>query len=267
MGKRGDLTNEQWERIEPLLPKAKTKRGRPAQDHRQLLNGMLWMLRTGASWRDMPERYGKWTTIYSRFQRWRKSGTWDKMFAHLQTALDEESNVDWEVHFIDSTTVRAHQHAAGAKKSSPQREALGRSRGGFTTKIHLRCEGTGRLITFLLTPGQESDVAQAEGLLEAGLIRRSTGHWRLRPKRLIADKGYTSRAFRKYLHQRHICCTILHRRNEHHQGAFEPQLYQKRKIVERLINRLKQFRRIATRYEKRAANFSAMITLASIFLR
>jgi len=116
MGNRGDLTNEQWEQIETLLPKAKTKRGRPAQDHRELLNGMIWVLRTGAPWRDMPERYGKWTTIYSRFQRWRKTGVWDRMFAELQTALDVEGNVDWEVHFIDSTTVRAHQHAAGAKK-------------------------------------------------------------------------------------------------------------------------------------------------------
>lgn len=116
MGNRGDLTNEQWEQIEALLPKVKTKRGRPAQDHRQLLNGMIWVLRTGAPWRDMPERYGKWTTIYSRFQRWRKSGVWEKMFSELQTVLDVESNIDWEVHFIDSTTVRAHQHAAGAKK-------------------------------------------------------------------------------------------------------------------------------------------------------
>jgi len=118
MRNRGDLTTEQWERIEPLLPEQKTKRGRPAQDHRQLLNGMLWVLRTGAPWRDLPDRYGKWTTIYSRFQRWRKSGVWDRMFAQLQTALDVESKVDWEVHFIDSTTVRAHQHAAGAKKAA-----------------------------------------------------------------------------------------------------------------------------------------------------
>lgn len=116
MRKRGDLTNEQWEQIEALLPKAKTKRGRPAQGHRQLLKGMIWVLRTGAPWRDKPEGYGKWTTSYSRFQRGRKSGVWDKMFAELQTTLDVQSNVDWEVHFIDSTTVRAHQHAAGAKK-------------------------------------------------------------------------------------------------------------------------------------------------------
>jgi transposase len=116
MGNHVDLSNEQWERIEPLFPKANTKRGRPAQDNRRLVNGILWVLRTGAPWRDMPERYGKWTTIYSRFQRWRKAAVWEKMFAELQTALDVESNVDWEIHFIDFTTVRAHQHAEGAKK-------------------------------------------------------------------------------------------------------------------------------------------------------
>jgi transposase len=130
----------------------------------------------------------------------------------------------------------------------------------------VRCEGTGRLITFLLTPGQESDIDQAEKLMETGAIRRRSGHWRLRPKRLVADKGYTSAALRSYLHRYHIRCTIARRSNEHHQGSFDKQQYRKRNIVERLINRLKQFRRIATRYEKRAANFAAMITLASIFL-
>jgi len=143
---------------------------------------------------------------------------------------------------------------------------LGRSRGGLTTKIHVRCEGTGRLITFLLTPGHASDITLAEDLMETGSILRRNGHLRLHPKRLVADKGYTSSTFRSYLRQRNIRCTIPHRANEHHKGTFNKQIYHKRNIVERLINRLKQFRRIATRYEKRAANFSAMITLASIFL-
>jgi transposase len=143
---------------------------------------------------------------------------------------------------------------------------LGRSRGGFTTKIHVRCEGTGKLITFLLTPGQASDINCAEALMETGAILRKTGQLRHYPKRVVADKGYTDRVFRKYLSQKNIRYTIPHRINEHHKGTFNKQIYRKRNIVERLINRLKQFRRIATRYEKRAANFSAMITLASIFL-
>jgi transposase len=122
------------------------------------------------------------------------------------------------------------------------------------------------LITFLLTPGQESDIEPAEELMEAGAIRRKTGHLRLRPKRLVADKGYTSQAFRKYLHRYHIRCTIARRSNQPRRGSFDQQHYRKRNIVERLINRLKQFRRIATRYEKRATNFAAMIKIASIFL-
>ena len=122
------------------------------------------------------------------------------------------------------------------------------------------------MITFLLTPGQESDIQQAEELMESGAIRRRSGQLRLRPQRLVADKGYTSAAFRNYLHRKHIGCTIARCSNEHHRASFNKQHYRKRNIVERLINRLKQFRRIATRYEKRASNFSAMITIASIFL-
>jgi len=117
MGNRGDLTNEQWERLQPFLPPQKPRTGRPALDHRTILNGILWVLRTGAPWRDLPERYGKWTTVYSRFQRWRKAGVWDRILKDVQTLVDQDGNVDWEIHFVDSTIVRAHQHAAGAKQA------------------------------------------------------------------------------------------------------------------------------------------------------
>lgn len=115
---RGDLSNEQWEKIRPLLPPQKPETGRPAIDHRQILNGILWVLRTGAAWRDVPERYGKWQTVASRFYRWRQAGVWDRIFALVQEQADALGQIDWEVHYIDSTTVRAHQHAAGAKKET-----------------------------------------------------------------------------------------------------------------------------------------------------
>ena len=118
----------------------------------------------------------------------------------------------------------------------------------------------------MLTAGQESDLQQAEALMETGAIRRYSGQVRLRPQRLVADKGYTSSAFRNYLHRNHVRCTIARRSNERRRGLFNKHDYRKRNIIERLINRLKQFRRIATRYEKRASNFAAMITIASIFL-
>src|SRR5918992_6339992 len=125
---RGDLTNAQWERLQPLLPPQKPKTGRPAVDHRRILNGILWVLRTGAPWRDLPERYGSWRTVASRFYRWQRAGVWDRVLAALQREADADSRLDWTLHFVDGTTVRAHQHAAGAKGRDPDAEALGRSR-------------------------------------------------------------------------------------------------------------------------------------------
>jgi transposase len=113
---RHELTDEQWARLEPLLPPEKPRTGRPAHAHRTILNGMLWILRTGAPWRDLPERYGAWQTVYSRFRRWQLAGVWDRVFAELQRQADADGRFDWAVHFVDGTSVRAHPHAAGARR-------------------------------------------------------------------------------------------------------------------------------------------------------
>ena len=113
---RGDLTEKQWQKLQPLLPPHKPKTGRPNLDHRKVLNSILWILRTGAPWRDLSARYGKWQTVSSRFYRWRRAGIWEKVLARLQEKSDLNGAIDWEVHFVDGTIVRAHQHAAGAKK-------------------------------------------------------------------------------------------------------------------------------------------------------
>jgi transposase len=115
MRQRFDLTDEQWAKLEPLLPPQKAHTGRPAEDHRRILNGILWVIRTGAPWRDLPERYGPVGTVSSRFYRWRKDGIWDRLFAQVQQQADAEERIDWEVHYVDGTIVRAHPHAAGAK--------------------------------------------------------------------------------------------------------------------------------------------------------
>jgi transposase len=113
---RGDLTDKQWERLKPHLPPQKPQRGRPNADHRPIINAMLWIDRTGAPWRDLPEKYGPWRTVASRFYRWQKSGVWDRILKALQSHKDaDEGELDWEVHYLDATIVRAHQHAAGAK--------------------------------------------------------------------------------------------------------------------------------------------------------
>ena len=115
MSHRGELTDRQWERLEPLLPPERPRTGRPNVEHRRIINGIVWRERTGAPWRDLPERYGPWSTVYSRFWRWREAGVWDRVFAAIQREEDAAGAVDWGVHFVDGTTIRAHQHAAGAK--------------------------------------------------------------------------------------------------------------------------------------------------------
>ena len=107
---RHQLSDESWERIQPFLPPERSgKRGRPAKDNRLVVNAILWILCTGAPWRDMPEAYGSWNSIYSRFRRWNARGIWQKVF----DALSE--NKDLENIMIDGTYIRAHQHAAGAR--------------------------------------------------------------------------------------------------------------------------------------------------------
>jgi transposase len=106
--KRYELTEEQWERVKDLIHRSKM--GRPPKDNRLMVNGMLWMARSGAGWEDLPERYGPWKTVYSRFCKWRPDGTFLRIFQ----AVGEDS--DMETLSLDSTSVKAHQHSAGAKK-------------------------------------------------------------------------------------------------------------------------------------------------------
>jgi transposase len=112
---RGDLSDQQWQQLEPLLPPQSPKTGRPNKDHRTVINGILWVLRTGAPWRDLPERYGPWRTIASRFYRWSRDGLWDRLLTTVQQQANIQGKVNWELHYVDGTIVRAHQHAAGAR--------------------------------------------------------------------------------------------------------------------------------------------------------
>lgn len=144
---------------------------------------------------------------------------------------------------------------------------MGRSRGGFGTKVHVRAEGQGKPLVFMLTGGECHELIVFESLMERGVVRRAgPGRPRLRPKRLVGDKGYSTEKVRGYLHRYGIGVVIPYRANQRTRGSFDRRLYRERNRVERLINRLKQFRRIATRYEKRAANYLAMLTIAAITL-
>jgi transposase len=113
---RYELSDEHWNLLKGLFPKQ--KRGGRWNDHRTTLNGMLWILRSGAPWRDLPERYGKWKSVYHRFNRWRSDGSFHRILKALQIRLDKKGKIDWDLWLVDGSNVRASRAAAGAKKKA-----------------------------------------------------------------------------------------------------------------------------------------------------
>src|SRR5215203_4770487 len=124
---RGDLTNQQWARLEPLLPKGKKSGRPPTWSKRQLINGIRWRTRTGGPWRDVPARYGPWQMVYGLFRRWQRDGTWRRILTALQAQADARGLITWQIS-VDTTVMRAHQHAAGARKGGPATRRTGRGR-------------------------------------------------------------------------------------------------------------------------------------------
>jgi transposase len=126
---RYELSDRQWARIEPLLPH-RTHRGQaghPFNDHRPIVHGILWIVHTGAPWRDLPQRYGPWPTVYARFRRWCRDGTWVRLATALLDELDSQGHIDHDLWCIDGTVIRASRAAAGAKKKGGRAEAVGRA--------------------------------------------------------------------------------------------------------------------------------------------
>ncbi|QUC63479.1 IS5 family transposase [Streptomyces sp. A2-16] len=285
---RGDLTDEEWARLKPHLPKSGQHGGR-WESHRRVINGILFRQRTGVPWRDLPARFGRWKTVYERHRRWSADGTWDKLFAAVLADADAEGRIDWSMVSVDSTSYRAHQHAAGARKKPPRLpgkrhtplqhrpdQGLGRSRGGLTCKIHLAGEGGRRPLALLITPGQRGDAPQLIPVMECVRVaRRDGGRPRTRPGHLGGDRAYSSRRNRRYLRRRQIKHTIPEpknqRANRRHKGSrggrpagFDRTIYKRRNEVERTINALKSFRAVATRFDERAYVFYGTVTVASI---
>lgn len=119
MSKRHALTDEQWTVVEPLIPKPKKRKtgsGRPPKDPRLMLDGIFWILATGVPWRDLPERFGMWNTVYDHFWKWRRAGIFAAIIEALQVKLDDKGLIDWELWCVDGAVVRASRAAAGAEK-------------------------------------------------------------------------------------------------------------------------------------------------------
>jgi transposase len=236
---RYELADHEWTAIKPMLPNK--PRGVPRVNDRRVLNGIFWVLRSGAPWRDLPTAFGPYTTCYNRFVRWRRAGVWGRIIEALATAHDAA------VQMIDTSIVRVHQHGACITRN--QRQSMGRSRGGLTSKIHAVVDGNGLPVRLALSPGEAHDVRLAGKLLS----RLKSGSM------LLADRGYDADWIRELAMKKGAWANIPPKRNRSTPICFSPYLYRARNQVERFFNRIKQCRRVATRYDRLAANYLAFI--------
>ena len=229
-----------------MLPGKEGDPGRTAADNRWFVEAVLWIGRTGYPWRDLPKEFGRWHTVYMRFSRWRRKGVWERGARRVRRDGDQTC--------ADRLDHRACAPAfgRGSKKSGPQ--ALGRSRGGLTTKLRLAVDEAGRPLRMIVTEGQVSDISCAHELVE-----------HLRTGAVIADKGYDSDAFVNTIRATRAKAVIPPRSNRKTKRRYSRVLYRTRNIVERFFNLIKHFRRVSTRYDKLAGNYLAFAVLACAF--
>jgi transposase len=249
------LSDSAWGHFSLLLDNVRSRRGRPGINDRSFIDAALWILRTRAPWRDLPPCFGAWQTAYKRFSRWSKRGVWSRIYvylAQLQPPLPARSVTA----SMDSTSVRVHQHGA-PKIVERAQQAVGKSRGGITTKLHavVTAHSIGRLLAerACLSPGNTHDVLHAEKLTK-NLPTFISG--------IAADKAYDAASLRTFLQDAHLETIIPFRSNNQHKQQYNKILYRKRNEVERLFASLKQFRRVATRYDRAATIFFGFIACA-----
>jgi transposase len=236
------LRDDQWARIKDSLPGRKGHVGGTAADNRLFADAVISRYRTGIPWRDLPERYGQWKPTHRRYRRWCKSGVFACIFETLAADADNE---------FDNR--RDHRSCAPAQRRRPKKDgdnqAIGRSRGGLTTKIHAVVDALGNPVALSLTPGQDSGCAASR---------------RGRARRLHRRQG--SRTPSSKLEQRGITPVIPPKANRKEPRETDFALYSERNLVERFFNALKQYRGIATRYDKLANTFLTGVLLVCVIL-
>lgn len=206
-------------------------------------------MRTGIQWRDLPERFGRWNSVFKRFNLWSKKGVLQKWFQSISSDNDPE----WL--FIDGSIVKAHQDSSGAASSSD--EAIGKSRGGSSTKIHLAVDSGGLPVYFEISGGQINDIIHAQSLVSAAPKSCS----------VTADKGYDSDNFRAFIKANGSIANIPRKENSKAgNGHMDWCLYKYRHLVENAFLRIKRFRGIATRYDKLARNYASNVALAFVIM-
>ncbi len=240
------LTDERWSKLRTIM------RQHGIYDKpklRMMIEGMLYRMRVGCPWRDLPKKFGPWNSVYKKFNRWSLKNKLMKAFKLLC------ENPDIEREFIDASIVRAHQHSAGAAEEENQ--AIGRSKGGNSTKIHLAVDTHGRPIYFEITGGEVSECKNINEFIDKLPISNF----------VIADKGYDSEKLREYIESRSSKSVIPRRcRSRIGNGGMNWGLYKLRHLIENVFARLKHFRGIATRYDKLKRNYESTVAMGCCYV-
>lgn len=213
---------------------------------RIFLEAVFYLCRTGCQVRMLPKGYGNYFSTYQKILRWKRRGVWQALFSHFQ-------DIDSEWFIIDGSIIRANQCAAGYKKEL--NENLGRSCGGFSTKIHAMTDALGNPVKFVISPGNEHDINHAEELVND-----------LRNTKVLADKGYDSKKFVAFLNERNCEALILSRSNSKEKRIIDKHVFKERHLVENFFSKIKHFRRIFSRFCKTSSSFLAFLYFAGALL-
>lgn len=239
----------EWKHIFSYLQTRKDIRTGNEPKLRRFIEALWYVCRTGCQWRLLPTEYGSWRAVHGRFTEWIRKGVWQDLFEKTKQCPDLETTM------IDATIIRAHACSAGYGKATHNMQALGRSKGGFTTKIHALVDALGNPLNFILTPGQRQEITQA-----SALIQNIEDCW------LIADKGYDSNAFVEELISKRCTPVIPSKKNRKCPRDYDKHIYKERHLIECFFGKIKNFRRIFSRFDKTVDSFMAFLNFVGVLV-
>ena len=243
------ITDTAFEKIFIWLGDQKNVYCKNPDKTRMFLEGVYFIMRTGAQWIELPKYYGNYKSIHRRFICWSKKGIWNDLHAHF--AIDH----DGESFMIDGSVVRAHACASGYQKGKQEEQALGRSKGGFSTKIHALVDALGNPIKFILTPGQSSEIKQAPELIKD-----------IHNANILGDKAFDCDEFIQQIESQNCIPVIPSRSNRKVQRDVDYYLYKERHLIECFFSKIKHFRRIFSRFDKMAEAYMGFLAFASTII-
>lgn len=243
------IKEREWEAIFLKLSKIKGIHTKNKLSVKLFIEAVWYVVRSSCQWRLLPLYYGHWRAIHMRFRDWANKGVLEKLFQSMHDEKDEETVM------LDGTIVRTHACSAGYKKDSQDREALGRSKGGFSTKIHTLVDALGNPLKFIITAGQRNDITQADSLIKD--ISNTV---------VIADKAYDADSFLQTIEKQGSIAIIPPRKNRKAHREYDKHLYKERHLIECLFGKIKHYRRLFSRFDKTATAFMGFLNFVGVLI-